>query len=113
MNVNELLVQTLSHHGPIEPDSYEGDAPKYLTFNFPDERGNLYGNNRPHCIVVYVQVHLYLDKGEPYQDEKLQICKELHAAGFSWPSVTAFLDPDTKEQKRHIVFETKIRTRFE
>lgn len=110
MNINKLIIKTLSAHGPVAPDVYAGNAPKYLTFNFPDERGTLYGDNRPRYTVVYVQIHLYLDEMEEYQEEKMQICKELKAAGFLWPSVTVMRDPDTG--KRHIVFETQIKNRI-
>lgn len=108
MNVNELLISTLSAHGPVYPDYYEGDEEKYLIFNFPDESPVLYGDNRPKKIVVYVQIHLYLPLKMDYQDEKKEICKELSAAGFRWPSVTILKENDA--QKRHIIFETKIKT---
>ncbi len=111
MNINQLLIDTLSGHGPVYPDVYEGDESKYLTFNYPDEVGALYGDNRPRRTIVYVQVHLYLDDTEPYQTEKLQICVQLREAGFSWPEVT--IEHEEETQKRHIIFETKIKTFLE
>lgn len=107
MNINELLIKTLSAHGPVYPDYYDGEKEKYITFNFPDESPVLYGDNRPKKIVVYVQVHLYLPLKMNYQAEKKEICKELASAGFRWPSVTILKENDV--QKRHIIFETKIR----
>lgn len=111
MNVGELLREVLSGHGPVYPDFYGGEEPKYLTFNFPDEVGALFGDNRPHFTLVYVQVHLYLPDKEPYQEEKMQICKELKAAGFGWPEVTILHERDI--EKRHLIFETKIKRRIE
>lgn len=108
MNVNELLISTLSAHGPVYPDYYEGNEEKYITFNFPDETPVIYGDNRPKKIVIYVQVHLYLPLTMNYQAEKKEICKELALAGFRWPSVTILKEDEVS--KRHIIFETKIRT---
>lgn len=107
MNVNELLINTLSAHGPVYPDFYEGEEEKYITFNFPDESAVLFGDNQPKKIVVYVQVHLYLPLDMNYQDEKTQVCKELLKAGFKWPSITIMKEDDVR--KRHIIFETKIK----
>lgn len=107
MNVNELLISTLSSHGPVIPDSYEGEEEKYITFNYPDETAILFGDNKPKKIAVYVQVHLYLPMQDEYQEEKMQICRELLNAGFKWPDVTILTEKEVG--KRHIVFETKIR----
>lgn len=111
MNLNQLLMDTLSGHGPVEPDKYDGEEEKYLTFNYPGEVGAMYGDNRPHRTIVYVQVHLYLPDEEAYQTEKENICKELKAAGFLWPEVTILHEQETK--KRHLIFETRIRKRIE
>ena len=109
-NINNLLIETLSGHGPVYPDYYGGDAGKYLTFNYPDEKGALYADHKTHRKIVYVQVHLYLDADEPYQKEKRDICRELKRAGFLWPEVAIIRDPDTG--KRHIIFETQIKTKI-
>lgn len=111
MNLNKLIKDTLSGHGPIYPDSYEGDESKYLTFNYPDERGTVFGDNRPHRTILDVQIHLYLNDTEAYQKEKTQICRELKEAGFQWPSVTILLEQETG--KRHIIFETQIKNTIE
>lgn len=110
MNLNQLLIDTLSAHGPVFPDHYEGDERRYLVFNYPDEAGAMYGDNRPGRTVVDVQVHFYLDKEEPYQNEKEQICRELKKAGFLWPDVTILFEEDTGF--RHLIFETKIKKRI-
>ncbi len=111
MDLNNLLIDTLSGHGPVYPDFYEGNEEKYLTFNYPDEVGALYGDNLPQRRIVYVQVHLYLSDTEEYQEEKATICRELKATGVKSPEVTIQWEEDTR--KRHIIFETRIQDRIE
>lgn len=106
MNVNQLIIQTLSSHGPVVPDYYEGNEKKYLTFNFPNEQGAVYGDNHPHKLIIDVQIHLFLGEFEEYQKEKEMICRELYSVGFLWPMVTIVREKDT--QMRHLVFETQI-----
>ena len=111
MNLNQLIIETRSGHGPVYPDSYEGEERTYLTFNYPDERGVLYGDNRPQRTVTDVQIHLYLPDRELYQKEKTKICRELKTAGFLWPSVTILREQDTRQ--RHLIFETQIKNTIE
>lgn len=106
MNINELLIRTLSSHGPVYPDYYDGDEEKYLTFNYPDENPTVFGNNKALKKTVDIQVHLYLPIVSEYQEEKEQICRELQRAGFKYPRVTILVERDV--HLRHITFETKI-----
>lgn len=110
MNLNRLIIDTLSRHGPVLPDFYDGGKKKYITFNYPDEKGTLFGDNRPQRAVAYVQVHLYLPDADEYQKEKEEICRELKAAGFLWPEVTVLHEAETR--KRHLVFETQIKKKI-
>lgn len=107
-NINQLLITTLSEHGPVRPDIYTGKEEKYMVFNYPDETAAVFADNRPHRKIIYVQVHLFLpDNDTGYQEEKEQICRELKSVGFSWPEVTILHERESG--KRHIIFETKIK----
>lgn len=105
MTVNETIKKALEPFGyPCKPDIYTGDGTKYFTFNYADERGRDFGDNRPGYVLASMQIHFFLPMKENYRKEKKQVREALFAAGFTYPVVTELTDG----QVRHIVYECDI-----
>lgn len=112
MSVNSKVIGALKEFGcPCKPDIYTGSETRYFTFNAADERGQNFGDNRPGCVVLYMQIHFFCPWKEDgkevnYLTEKKKIREALFKAGFTFPEVTALLDKE--KNVRHIIFECEI-----
>lgn len=105
MTANAVIVNALKPFGyPCKPNLYDGEEEKYFTFNVADERGADFGDNKPGCIQMSMQIHFYLPRGENHIAEKKKIREALFAAGFTYPVVTELIETNT----RHIVYECDI-----
>lgn len=107
MNVNKLIINTLSPLGyPVEPITYTGIEKIYITFNYADDRGEVFADDMPIVDVAYMQIHLYVPFETNYMTIKKQIRSKLLAAGFTYPDITTMSENDTKIN--HIIFECII-----
>lgn len=107
MNVNPLIISTLHPEGlPIMPGVYTGTADKYYTFNYADDRCEVFADNAPQIDVASIQVHLFVPLDYNYIALKKRTRARLLEAGFSYPSITELTEEDTK--KRHIIFQCEI-----
>ena len=111
MTANAVIYKALEKFPyPCEPDALEtedGSMPeKYFTFNRADERGMDFGDNRPGCTLVSMQIHFFLPLKVPYLQEKKAIQEALFKNGFTYPVVTELTEPENNI--RHIVFECDI-----
>ncbi len=98
----EKIVNAIKRFGyPYEPDVYTGKNRKYFTYNYADERGELFADNVPESVIASVQVHFFLPYSENFISEKNRIRKALFEGDFTFPEVTVLKDGD----KRHIIFE--------
>ena len=88
---------------PKVPQRYEGKETKYITYNYAADSGRDFGDDRPGCNEVSIQVHFFLPLKENYQKEKNRIRQLLFFQGFTWPEVMVLEEDDTKT--RHIIFE--------
>ena len=88
---------------PKVPQRYEGKETKYITYNYAADSGRDFGDDRPGCNEVSVQVHFFLPLKENFQKEKNRIRQLLFFQGFTWPEVMVLEEDDTKT--RHIIFE--------
>ena len=112
MNAYEAAYQALAPLGvPVCPESYDGTEPIYITYNHADDHGADFGDNRPSCNVVVMQVHLF----HPYKTFRMRanylawkpIVRDLlMAAGFTYPDVTVLTDPPANIA--HLVFTAEF-----
>ena len=94
MTVNARIIAAVT---PIVavcvPDSYDGEAEIYCTFN-----GNAvpvgFGDNRPRARRWLLQLHFYCPKGYDSLASRLSLCRALHGAGFTYPTEENASDGD-------------------
>ena len=98
---------------PVHPGKYEGAAPRYFTYNYADNHGADFGDDRPSCDVADVQVHLFLPIVDPETKARVNfiptqqsVRHALYSAGFTYPSVTVLRENDTNTW--HLVFECEF-----
>ena len=107
MNVNPIIINALMPEGlPIAPGIYTGTADKYYTFNYEDDRGDVYADDTPQIDVASIQIHLFVPLGFDYIALKKRTRSRLFGAGFSYPVITELDEKDTK--KKHIIFQCEI-----
>lgn len=110
--VNEIIVSALRPFGlPIAENLYEGKEKEYFTYNFADDRGADFGDNKPNADVAYMQVHYICPLKKSYADMRRQIRQALTDAGATWAQVTDL--SDLSERLRHLVFEFEIENNYE
>ena len=105
MNVNPIVISALSPLGlPVSPNTYEGTADEYITFNYADERPTVRADDTDILDETEIQVH-YFTRGNP-QPNKKAIRRLLRASGFTILPTSEFYENDTKYT--HIVVEAWI-----
>ena len=71
MTAFQNIVEAIKGFGyPYEPDLYTGTDKKYFTYNYADDRGDLYGDNEPGTIIASVQVHFFSPLGRILSGKK-------------------------------------------
>lgn len=88
---------------PKVPQHYEGKEDHYITYNYASDTGADFGDDRPGCNRVTVQVHYFLPLKENFQSMKNRIRYLLFYTGFTWPEVTVLEERDTN--MRHLIYE--------
>lgn len=107
MNVNSLIIKTLK---PLVPDvvatKYTGTNETYITFNYEDDRGEVFADDEPLIDVAYMQIHLFCPRAFNFNQLKKQIRSALFKVGFSYPEVQPLYEDD--KEINHIVFFCSI-----
>lgn len=115
MNVNKLILDTLKPLGhPVVFNIYEGEwidgkfvkKDIYITFNYEDERGELFADDEPITDIAYLQIHLFAPINFNFMSLKKQIRSRLFRAGFSYPTITTIYEEETKTN--HLVYQCSI-----
>lgn len=112
MNVNNKIIDTLKYFGyPIKPDVYklsstEKASDKYFTFNYEDDRGEIFEDNKPIIDTAYLQIHFFSPRTFNNLTIKKQVRSKLFQAGFSYPQISSFYEEDT--DTNHLVFQCHI-----
>ena len=105
MTAFENIIHAIEGYGYRHcPDVYKGDAERYFTYNYVDDRGALYADNAPETNIASVQVHLVLPENEDFIKIKQDVRRKLFDQGFTYPEITVM----KIDHKRHIVFECDI-----
>lgn len=95
MNINPTIIAALASLSmPVAPNVYDGQADEYITFNYADERPEIYANDTDISDATYVQVH-YFTRSDP-QINKKAIRRLLRAAGFTIYDTSEIYESDTK-----------------
>jgi len=104
MSVNSILKTCLETNTyPVEFMDYDGAATTYFTFNFVDERGELFCDDVPEMVKYSIQIHFFSPKTFNHNALKTKVRNDLFALGFSYPSVVTLYEDDSK--LNHLVFE--------
>ncbi|MDO4468405.1 MAG: phage tail protein [Bacillota bacterium] len=105
MTAFEAIVQAIEvFEYPYAPDIYTGNAKRYFTYNYADQRATEFADDKPLNLVASVQVHFFLPANENFIRIQREIQQALFEKGFTYPEITV-----RKEDKtRHIVFECEI-----
>lgn len=107
MNINPLLLKLKEITGlSTSPDIDESGDEEYITFNYVDENGVLFADDKPIVEKADMQVHLFVRGVTNYMDYKKKIKNYLLEIGACAISCSCLYENDTK--KRHIVFEFEI-----
>ena len=106
MSVNSIIKTCLDTNGyPAEFNDYDGLALTFFTFNFADERGNLFSDDEPEMVQTSVQIHFFSPKTFNHLALKNKVRNDLFALGFSFPTVQTFYEDDGINPLNHLVFE--------
>lgn len=112
MNLNEFFATDLSGAIgiPVSEDIYEGDADKYITFTYQDERPTGFADNHPIEDECEVYVNLYVPKDYDYFEMKESIRDYLEAYGF-FVSMQSWLENGKKQTEliRRITFDCSLK----
>ena len=101
MSIDETLKSTLSQFVPeLAPNQYTGNALEYIVWNY-NLGPVIFADSRPCAARYFVQVHMYLPNGVNPIQKRIDICRAMHTAGFTYPSVTNASD----KSGQHYVFE--------
>lgn len=101
MNIDQRIKEALTPIIPeVQPDIYTGDAVEYIVWNY-NLGPVLFADSTPDAARYFVQVHMYLPSGVNPIQKRIDICRAMHTAGFTYPSVTNASD----KSGQHYVFE--------
>lgn len=107
MNLNEKIMGLEEVTGyPVEQDLYEGNADKYITFTYEDERPVMNGDNRPVADVAYLQISFFCPKNFNYFEAKRKIRDYLESQKFK-VTIRTWLEEvmNGDEKIRRVLFE--------
>lgn len=107
MNTFEKIVAAVAPFGyPYAPDVYNGPETHWFTYNYADDRGELFGDDDCVETTEYIQLHLFLPVTENFLTLKNDVRKALVAQGFTYASITVVTEAE--EKLRHIIWECSI-----
>ena len=78
----------------------------YFVWNYADDRGGNFCDDKPTVEEVSIQLHWFIDKEYSFEKAKREIRRTFLQNGFTYPEVTVLYEKETK--LRHIVFESSI-----
>lgn len=113
--MNQKIYKAMGCFGiPVTPDFFGGGEEEYITFNYADDRATAFADDEPLLVEADMQIHYFLPAKKSYLEAKKQMRRALFEAGFTYPEVTEFVEPDGRGGgTRHIVFECRIENDYE
>lgn len=102
--IDEIINAAISPIVPaLEPNRYRGEALEYVTWNYTTIPV-IFADSTPDAARYLIQVHWFLPHEVNPNAKKLSICRALHNAGLTYPSITNATDKDGQ----HYVFECEF-----
>lgn len=96
MNVNSLIMDAATVFGiPVAPNYYDGNDSEYITFNYADERPDIWADNLEVFDKTTIQVHWYFKFGSAPEKKKL-LRDFLRSKGFFISHSVEQFETDTK-----------------
>lgn len=94
MTIDENLMATLSQLVPeLAPNQYAGSALEYIVWNY-SMIPSVFADSKPEASRYLVQVHWFLPLSVNPAGKRVQLCRALNAAGFTYPSIVNASDKD-------------------
>lgn len=93
MNLNpifEAMPEKLGY--PVEQDMYQGTEKVYAIYCYTDERGEVFGNNKPLIDKVCMRLQLYTPQNYNYMGLKHKTRDYLESHGFLITSIRTWLE---------------------
>ena len=109
MNISGLLDEIGEVVGcEIEQDIYTGNAERYATYTYEDERTDLIADNQTKADTAYIQVSYFFPLDYQYMEDKHKIRDYLESNGFKVTSIRCWVEDATTgyQHIRHLLFET-------
>ena len=108
MNINPLIKELNRITGlPVVPDLYTGEADKWITWTYQDERPVYFGDNVPLVDTAYVSVNLFTPTSCNYMALKEQIKTYLESIGIV-TNCESYVYLENQIPVRQSVFEVTI-----
>lgn len=96
MNINNLIMPLADvAKVPVSPNYYGGNAQEYITFNYADERPDVWADDSELFDKTTIQVHWYFKIGSPAEKKKL-LRDYLRGRGFFISYTNEQFEEDTK-----------------
>ena len=112
MTVNQRIIQALkAFNVPVTSDFFGGGNNEYITFNYENDKGEVFADDLPTEDIASMQIHYFLPSSKDYLKIKKDIRNVLLDAGATYPNVTVLMEPDNKT--RHLVFECEFENEYE
>lgn len=103
MNLNPIFEAMQEKVGyPVEQDMYQGKERIYGIYCYTDERGAVFGNNKPLIDIAYMRLQIYTPKNFNYMDIKHRTRDYLEEQGFTITSIETWLEPDFDNEAEKI-----------
>lgn len=103
MNLNPIFEAIQDKLGyPVEQDMYQGNEKIYGIYCYTDERGVVFGNNKPLIDKAYMRLQLYTPKNFNYMQLKHKTRDYLEEQGFVITSIRTWLEPDLGNEAEKI-----------
>lgn len=103
---NKSVIQALEPLGyPVAFLVYTGTLDKYFTFQFDDERGELFADDFPQEEVYSLQLHFFAPRTFNHLSLKKQVKNNLFNAGWNYPTCYTQIEEDG--QVVHLIFYTE------
>lgn len=91
---------------PKQPDSYTGTSKRWFTYNYSDDFGAAFADDKPQEHIVTVQIHFFMPLNEDFISIKNRIRKALIDAEFTSPDITVLNEKNNNI--RHLIYECDI-----
>lgn len=102
MNLNPVFESLQNELGyPVVQDMYHGEGEIYGVYAYEDEKGALYGDNRPIEDTAYMRIQIYTPEHYNYMELKHRTRDYLEDCGFIITGIRSWLEPrlDRKAEK--------------